>query len=125
MAGDTVSLTGCSGEYYSGNAPTSAVSPDDKWYEIRLTPTLSGADAGNYQMETKTNNGKILPANGLVTASFSDGSWSSWGKTWGDYQTLTMPDGMKPLRIHPAREPSTDLATMEKFGGIPQTIQRT
>ena len=95
VAGDTVSLAACSGEYYSGNAPTSAVTPDDSWYEIRLTPTLSGTDAGNYQMETKTATGKILPKSGLVTASFSDSSWSSWGKTWGDYQTLTMPDGMK------------------------------
>lgn len=102
VAGDTVSLTGCSGEYYSGNVPTSAVTPDNYWYEIRLTPTLSGADAGNYQMETKTENGRILPKNGLVTASFSGGSWTSWGKTWGDYQTLTMPDGMKLFMYTPS-----------------------
>ena len=102
VAGDTVSLTGCSGEYYSGNVPTSAVTPDKYWYEIRLTPTLSGADAGNYQMETKTENGRILPKNGLVTASFSGGNWSSWGKTWGEYQTLTMPDGMKLFMYTPS-----------------------
>ncbi len=112
VAGDTVSLTGCSGEYYSNDAPISTVTPDNKWYDIRLTPTLSGADAGNYQMETKTESGRILPANSLVTASFSGGSWTSWGKTWGEYQTLIIPQGGMKLFMY---TPST--GTFYGLGG--------
>lgn len=96
VAGDTVSLTGCSGEYYSGNAPTSAVTPDDSWYEIRLTPTLNDAATKNYVMESKNVSGKILPTNAVIGASYSGSTWSNWNYgNFGSIKTISPPDGMK------------------------------
>lgn len=96
VAGDTVTLAGCTGEYYSGGQPTSAVTPDGTWYEIRLTPTLNGADKDNYVMESKCVPGMILPANAVIGASYNGGTWSNWNySNFGKIKTISPSSDMK------------------------------
>jgi hypothetical protein len=111
VTGDDVTLSGCTADYYYGGVPTTSVGTG---LDIRLTPTLDGADKDNYQMETKTLSGQILPENGLVTASYSGDSWTPWGKIWGYYQTLTQPSGMTDLKLFM----DTDTDSTETFYGL-------
>lgn len=87
ISGDEIKLT-CTADYYTDTSYTQTTSATGE-HPIKVTGTLTGADAGNYVMETKTATGKIVAANGVITTTYANGSWSSWSDT---EKTLTPPN---------------------------------
>ncbi|WKY47834.1 YDG domain-containing protein [Eubacteriaceae bacterium ES3] len=104
ISGDSVSLS-CTADYgavdYSQeNYGAVTKIATEGQHQIILSPVLTGADSANYRMDPLASlNGTIMPNNGLITASYSSGSWSPWGNIFAYYASLTPPNNDSGFKI--------------------------